>query len=130
MTRHKYVYFGLFLIVLLLGIGYAYMYKGHRNISEEKVDFSATSLQLNAEYQDDIAAATTKYLDKIIELEGKVTDVESDNFTLDDLVLCYTDTITIKRVKLSSVLKVKGRSIGYDELLEYIKIDFVTITKK
>lgn len=129
MTKLKYVFWGLLVVILLLVLGYFYMYKEHRDIGEERPDFSTTTVRLNQEYQEDIEAATMKYLDKIIELEGKVTDVESDNFTLDDVVLCYADSITMSRVKLNATLIIKGRSIGYDELLEYIKLDFITIMK-
>ena len=127
MTKLKYVFCGLLVLILLLVLGYFYMYKEHRNIGEERPDFSTTTVQLNREYQDDVEAATVKYLDKIIELDGRVTDVEPDNFTLDDVVLCYADSITMSRVKLKATLTIKGRSIGYDELLEYIKLDFITI---
>ena len=64
-------------------------------------------------------------------ISGKVTEVEleNNNFTLDDAVLCYTDSIRIKEIKKNTNIVVKGRSIGYDELLELIKLDQVFIVK-
>jgi uncharacterized protein (DUF1330 family) len=103
------------------------MYKSHRDISKEKAQFTKTSKELIDEYQNNLETTTTKYLDKTIEVNGKVTDVESDNFTLNNVIVCYTDSVTIKKIKLTEEINVKGRSIGYDELLEYIKLDKVTI---
>ena len=103
------------------------MYKDHRDISTEKAQFTKKSKELVDEYQTNIEATTTKYLDKTIEIEGRITDIESDNFTLNNAIVCYTDSITIQKIKIDRTLKVKGRSIGYDELLEYIKLDQVII---
>ncbi len=125
--RRIYLYFGFLTIVVIGFIGYKYLYKSHRIIGDEKAIFSATSLALQSEYQNDITATTVKYLDKVVQVEGKVSDVEHSNFTLDDVILCYADTVTMKKVHLGVRLKVKGRSIGYDELLEYVKLDFVKI---
>ena len=128
MTKRKLFLGAVFLSILLGCMVYLYLYKEHRNIKEEDALFNTISLELIKEYQSNVETTSAKYLDKIIEIEGKVTDVEKDNFTMDHSILCYTDSITIRRVEVGALLKVKGRSIGYDELLETIKIDFTTIT--
>lgn len=127
MQKKKYLLLFFVILVLSVIIGYNYMYKDHRDISTEKVQFTKKAKELVDEYQIDIEATTTKYLDKTIEIEGRITDIESDNFTLNNAIVCYTDSITIQKIKIDGTLKVKGRSIGYDELLEYIKLDQVII---
>ena len=127
MRKRKYLVVFLLILILSVIIGYNYMYKEHRDISSEKADFTLTSQDLVNEYQIDLDEATAKYLDKTIELSGKVTDVESDNFTLNNVVICYSDSLTIQSLNITDNIKAKGRSIGYDELLEYIKLDQVTI---
>ncbi len=127
MRKKKYLLLFFVILVLSVIIGYNYMYKDHRNISTEKVQFTKKAKELIDEYQTDVEATTTKYLDKIIEIEGRITDIESDNFTLNNAIVCYTDSITIQKIKIDGTLKVKGRSIGYDELLEYIKLDQLII---
>lgn len=128
MTKRKLFLGTVFLSILLGCMAYLYLYQEHRNIQEEDALFNTTSLELIKEYQSNVETTSAKYLDKIIKIEGMVTDVEKDNFTMDHIILCYTDSITIRRVEIGAPLKVKGRSIGYDELLETIKIDFTTIT--
>ncbi len=128
MTKRKLFLGTVFLSILLGCMAYLYLYQEHRNIQEEDALFNTTSLELIKEYQSNLETTSAKYLDKIIKIEGMVTDVEKDNFTMDHIILCYTDSITIRRVEIGAPIKVKGRSIGYDELLETIKIDFTTIT--
>lgn len=127
MRKRKYLVVFLLTLILSVIIGYNYMYKEHRNISSEKADFILNSQDLVNEYQIDLDEATAKYLDKTIELSGKVTDVESDNFTLNNVIICYSDSLTIQSLNITDNIKAKGRSIGYDELLEHIKLDQVTI---
>jgi hypothetical protein len=122
------VFFLVSILALLSGlIGYNYIYKNHRNISEEKAAFSVVPSSLIKEYAQDISTTTAKYLDKTIQLKGKVTEIEQDNFVLDDVVVCYSDSITMSQITIDKVINVKGRSIGYDELLDLIKLDQVTI---
>lgn len=127
MTKRKFFYLLSVLILLSGVIGYNYIYQDHRNIANENAHFKKRSKELIDEYQHDIEATTTKYLDKTIEIEGEVTAIESDSFTLNNAIVCYTDSLTIREIKLTTDIKVKGRSIGYDELLEYIKFDQITL---
>lgn len=127
MRKRKYLLIFFLILIMSVIIGYNYLYKDHRDISTEKAQFTKNSKELIDEYQNDLQATTTKYLDKTIKVEGNVTDVEDDNFTLNSVIVCYTDSVTIKEIKLATEIKVKGRSIGYDELLDYIKLDQVTI---
>lgn len=129
MPKRKYLLLFFLILILSVIIGYTYLYKDHRNISTEKAQFTKNSKELIDEYQNNLEATTAKYLDKTIEVEGNVTDVENDSFTFNNIIVCYTDSVTIKEIKLATEIKVKGRSIGYDELLDYIKLDQVTIIK-
>jgi uncharacterized protein YacL len=127
MFKRKYVYIFAVIVILSLVIAYNYMYKSHRNIEDEKAVFYTESKAFQKEYVNDIDTATKKYIDKTIEVSGRVTEVDSDNFTLDDAIVCYTDKKTLEEIKLLDDVQVKGRSIGYDELLEIIKLDQVII---
>ena len=127
MNKRKIFFLVCILILLSVLIGYNYIYKNHRNISEEKAAFSVVSTSLIKEYTQNISTTTAKYLDKTIQLKGKVTEIEQDYFVLDDVIVCYSDSITMSQTTIDKVINVKGRSIGYDELLDLIKLDQVTI---
>ena len=103
------------------------MYKNHRDISQENAMFKIESKEFIREFSIDINAAVDKYLDKTIELKGEITEIEKDNFILNNTIVCYADSIALLQISVSEAFIVKGRIIGYDELLEQIKLDQVTI---
>lgn len=113
------------LFLLLLVGGYFYVYKEHRNIEKEEVSYDIAVPTLFSEYQSNESEANTKYLDKTIEVSGKVSslNVEIKSIVLDEkLFATFLDRIP-STIKPNSQIKVKGRLIGYDSLLEEIKMD-------
>ncbi len=69
-------------IILVLFIGYKYLYHEHRDISAETAAFSVSVNQLLTEFTEDETKANSKYLDKSIVIKGKVTSVDSPNKTI------------------------------------------------
>ncbi|MBA0883199.1 OB-fold protein [Flavobacterium undicola] len=113
------------LFLLLLVGGYFYIYKEHRDIAKEEVSYNIAVPTLFSEYQSNESAANTKYLDKTIEVSGKVSslNMETKSIVLDEkLFATFLDKIP-STIKPNSQMKIKGRLIGYDSLLEEIKMD-------
>ena len=120
---------GYYLIVILLLLlswaFYSYLYKDHRDVTVEKEDFLVKTMSIYQEFLQDEGKATLKYGDKIIEVSGVITSIDSveKTITLDEKMLVYwKDEINAKLIK-SSTVKVKGRFLGYDNLLEEMKMD-------
>ena len=128
MRKRKFFYLTSIVILLSGFIVYNYIYKSHRNIAQEKAVFALNAVDFIKEFNDNIEMSVKKYLDKTIELQGEITEVEQGNFTLNNVIICYTDSITLTQIQKGLEVTVKGRSIGYDELLEFIKFDQITIT--
>jgi hypothetical protein len=61
---------GLFLALAAAYFGYNMYNKTHKNLNEINADFVITPQDLLAEFDTDEAAAQTKYLNKIIKLNG------------------------------------------------------------
>jgi hypothetical protein len=75
----KAIYIGLMLVIVVIaGTVYYVFNKPHRNVVSEEAAFSLSSDQLLAEYDNDTASANKKYLDKVIQLKGIVSDVIAD----------------------------------------------------
>lgn len=102
----------------------------HRDIVTEKATVYISAKRLFAEFLKDESLATTNYLDKVIEIKGEVTSVDDDAITLNKQI--QVDFIKGKMPKLTveNSLNIKGRCVGYDELLEVVKIDQATIINK
>lgn len=120
------------LILLVVGAvvgGAVYLYtfyKPHRNVQGEKSAFTLSSANLIGEFQTDQTAATEKYIDKVIEIAGTVTDVNASNATLDGSVYCsFLEGELSKVVEIGQgkTVTLKGRVIGFDELFGEVRLD-------
>ena len=115
------IIFLLIALLIIVGIGYTYVYKDHRDIANEEVTFKFKSSELIAELITD-DDAVTRYLDKVISVSGVVTDANEDNLTLSNDIFCKFDIID-KIVSVGDSMIVKGRCLGFDELLMQVKLD-------
>lgn len=113
----------LFLLALIGG--YFYIYKEHRNIAKEEVSYDIAVLALFLEYQSNESTANAKYLDKTIVVSGKVSSLnrETQSMVIDEKLFATFLNEIPSTIKPNSQIKIKGRLIGYDSLLEEIKMD-------
>lgn len=111
-------------IVLIFGfVGYKYVYKDHRDVSSEEASFKITLADLKADFEKNDSVANTKYLDKAIAIYGEVTSLDLET---NEIIVDSNLSATIKgkvNVKKGDKVTVKGRFIGYDDLLEEYKMD-------
>ena len=121
----KIIFFILILCVSLF-FAYKYLYKEHRNIENEQTVYLVEGSNLINEFSINFELATEKYLDKTIQIDGQVTHVDDNFITVNNNVICYLKDKNSKEL-LNHYISVKGRCIGYDELLEEVKIDECTI---
>lgn len=113
-------------LVAILFAGYRYLYKGHRDIASESAEFSMTTSQLLSEFKTDGTKANSKYADKTITISGKITDVEAEanSISIDGkLSATFSAADAAKSLKVGDAVAVKGRFVGYDDLLEELKLD-------
>ncbi|AXT54385.1 hypothetical protein D1815_00990 [Aquimarina sp. AD1] len=124
----------LLIVILILGIaafvGYKYVYQSHRDIQEEKAEFTVDATDLVREFSESSDTASKKYLNKTIIVKGEVTEIETNSLMLNEAAYCTFDTDhNITASSLRSQYIIKGRCIGYDELLEVVKLDQASIIK-
>ena len=101
--------------------GYNYVYQGHRTIENEKVAFIVSTQGIANQFFENIKASEQKYLNKTIEVYGIISEIDAKEITLDDKVYCQF-LVTIN-ASVAENIKIKGRVIGYDDLLKQIKLD-------
>lgn len=122
----------IIVLVLILALGFAaykYMYKGHRDISSEDAALFETVAQVHGAFQKNDSMANIKYLDKTIEIYGKITNIDLQNkmITVDEkLIARFTNSVP-NTLKLQTAITLKGRVVGYDDLLEEIQMDQCTV---
>lgn len=119
----------LAVILISVFVIYKLMLKNaERNIETEKALFTVTSKSINEEFSNDTAVSTTKYQDKTIEITGIVTDVVDKQLILDGIIICETNENANPESK-NKKITVKGRFVGYDDLMGELKMDQCNVKK-
>lgn len=129
MKKKLFIIIPVVLIIIAIA-GYKMLYKEHRDISSEEAEFTLTATALLNEFTSNESQANAKYADKTIVVSGKVTavDAASGTVTIDEILSATLKDKTQQPAGQSTVT-VKGRFVGYDDLLGELKMDQVTITK-
>ena len=120
------------LLIAVIGTGlYFYMYQDHRDIATEDASFSLTVKDLQTEFGANDSLANKKYLDRTIEVYGKISslDVASNAVVIDEKLSAIFKAKISKELAVGASIKIKGRFIGYDDLLEEFKVDQVTVSE-
>ena len=122
---------GIILVVALL-IGFSvfnYVFHGGaRDLATEEVAFTVTSKNISAEFAANVVGATKKYSDKAIAVSGIVTAVSDSIVTIDNTIICNFKTPDTS-IKNEEAITVKGRLVGFDDLMGELKLDQCTINK-
>lgn len=128
MKGKKYVTIAV-IVVVLASIGafftYSYMYKPHRNVAEESAVAAISATELQEGFANS-NATLENFADKIIEVKGHITNVEQrTTIIIDDKVQVDfdSDKQVGETLVTGDIITVKGRCVGYDDLLEIVKVD-------
>ncbi len=115
-------------ILLISYLGYNYIYQDHRDIETEAAQFAMTTKSLIQEFKENTAKAETKYLNKTIEISGNISEINLKDLTLDGYIFSsFNSELNRNELKINKTITIKGRCIGYDDLLEQVKLDQCTI---
>jgi hypothetical protein len=120
--RIKLVLIFLFGIVLMSGfVGYKMYTKPHRNVAEI-VALKAISLELANDYETNESIANAKYLDKVMEVNGEIVEVGSNQKGETIVALKGTDMSGVRctlantetnKYKTGDTATLKGICTGY-----------------
>ncbi len=119
------------LIMISAGIYfyYGFLFKEARNIESETPDYTITAVKLLEDYNTNPKKADSLYLNKTIEIVGRVTKETDSVITLENTVFCLF-TQKLKNKSANTITRVKGKCIGYDELFQEVKLDQCTLLNK
>jgi hypothetical protein len=126
--KTKIIGFLIGVILLLLFTLIYVFYGGSRNIASEETKFVKTSKVITAEFTADVAKATLKYSDKTIAVSGKVTAVSDSIVTIDNTIICNFN-LPDATIKTDQLVSIKGRLVGFDDLMGELKLDQCSINK-
>jgi hypothetical protein len=129
MNRKKWILATLLVGLVIALLGYNYIYQDHRDIASEAPDYTISATELTQAFQKNEETATKKYLNKTVLVEGVVNTINSEGLTIEPSVFFALSEKEVGNpaVSKATTIKVKGRCIGYDNLLEEIKFDQASI---
>lgn len=125
--RTRLLVIGLLLAVLMV-IVYRIIYPEPRDIAGQSADFTLSANELAQEMSH--AGVAKKYGDKVIHTYGRISAIDGNIITLEDGVIVHLLDVSGHVLEMGDSIAVKGRCIGYDDLLEEVKLDQASIVQE
>ncbi|WP_281238929.1 OB-fold protein [Flavobacterium praedii] len=119
----KIILLSLLALVLLGFTSYNYvMHGGARDLASEDTAYSVSSKSIIEEFVSNIETSNSKYLEKPIAISGTITAITGREVIIDNSIICNLKNPDISITKNQNVT-IKGRVIGYDDLMLELKLD-------
>lgn len=115
----------IILLIILIGAVagfavYKYAMQPPESIESKKVDVTLSS----DEFMETIKKDYSVYEDKIVVLTGTISSVDGNSIIIDQQIYCqFKDDISNSSLTADQNITIKGHVLGYDDLLEEVKLD-------
>lgn len=124
----------LIFLIVVIGIAtsvYFYAYKDHKDIAASEADFTLSVSVLQKEFTENDSVATAKYQNKVVQVEGTITNVDAStkSIVIDDKIYAQFDAALPADLEVKKKVTLKGRFLAYDDLVEEFKMDQSSIVK-
>ena len=133
MTKNKITLITISLLFFIAFFGTVFFTynKPHKDFSAAQTDIILEAAKLYEHYQNDLSDANLKFLDKVLLVNGPVTEINSNLVIIGGNVVCSLDSSYVldSGIKLDDKISVKGRCIGYDDLFGEVRIDHCFIMR-
>lgn len=134
----KYLKYLLILVAIGGAFGYYMYHKPHQNMDSATAEIQLSATQLFTDYENDEAGANGKYLDKIMEVSGKIKEVTTDENGMMSLtlasgsqmfgVICQMDNLTThNRTEFKEGEEVKLKGICTGVLMDVVLVRCVEV---
>jgi hypothetical protein len=129
MTKMKKVLIAFAVIAVIAFCGYYYvMHGGARDLASENTDFTVTSKSITNEFVTNMDLSNKKYLEKAVAINGTITSISGLDVIIDNTVICSLKEAD-SSIKKDDKVTIKGRVVGFDDLMGELKLDQCFILK-
>lgn len=117
-------------VLTAVGIGgYLYIYKAHKTLDDMEVAYKGDSQGFLSKVEGNVDEWIKG--DKVVELTGVITEKDSISVSVNETIYFqFEEGTNTDNLAKGQKIKIKGRIIGYDDLLEEVKLDKAIILKK
>lgn len=125
MSKQKKIGIVAFILIIIGVIGYNYIYQDHRDIASEQPVYELSAQELTQQFQNNEEESTSLYLNNTIQINGQLTSINENTLVIDSVVFIVLNEgeAIPDNNKLNTKISLKGRCIGYDNLLGEVKFD-------
>ena len=131
MIKRRIKFLGIIIVVIIISffsIRYYVFNAGRRDIQSEETAFEVSSDAILNDFTSNTTTSNKKYLEKTKTVSGIITSVKGEEVILDNSVNCNLLTAS-KSIKKNQKVTIKGRVVGYDDLLGEVKLDQCNLSK-
>lgn len=131
MIKRRINFLGIVIVVFIISffsIRYYVYNVGRRDIQSEETAFEVSSDAILNDFISNPTTSNKKYLEKTITVSGIITSVKGEEVILDNSVNCNLLNAS-KSIKKNQKVTIKGRVVGYDDLLGEVKLDQCNLSK-
>ncbi len=122
-TIKKLIAIAILVIAIAGGSSYYYiMHGGKRNLSSEETAYTVSSKGIANEFDANIETANKKYLEKAVAIKGIVTKITGKEVIIDNIIVCNLKELDAT-IQKNQAVTLKGRVVGYDDLMGELKLD-------
>ena len=127
LKKNKYLILLLFISLAIIGgySTYKYIYKPHKKTEDIKASYIGNAHDFISLVQNDFAS----WNNKTIEIKGIITEIAGSDIILDNFIFCQLRDSEILSKKRDEAITIKGVIIGFDELLNELKLNQCIIQK-
>ncbi|WP_299678763.1 hypothetical protein [uncultured Tenacibaculum sp.] len=114
-------------LIAIVGFGtYSYVFQKPQEVSEIKPSFEGSSKEFITQNGTNIS----EWNSKIIQITGTISTINDEGVVIDENVFCqFSENQNLNTLKENQTITIKGMVIGYDDLLNELKLNQCTLKK-
>lgn len=110
---------GMVLITIVGFNAYGYLFSAPIKPADTTPEFIGQAQEFSYLVTDDLAF----WVNKVVQLTGEVSEVAEDGILINGTIYCqFDDPVILKTITKNQPLTIKGKMVGFDELLMEIKL--------
>ena len=117
----------LLILIFIIGIFYFFTYqKKHTDWVHIQPQISLSVQELLQNFQN---GEGNDLINKVVQISGTITALDDSLYILDKAVVCKPAVDIESNITEKEFVIVKGRCVGYDDLLMEVRLDHVVVTE-
>jgi len=116
------------ILILIISFFYFFAYQNkHTDWVNLKPEISLSAKELLERFQSE---DNNELINMVVQISGSVSSIDDSLFLLDKVVVCKPAPNTTVNFNKKDSINIKGRCIGYDNLLMEVRLDNVVLLEE